>query len=255
MTATPEDIAGLPQSKRRGSYPRCLMLTDGAREDVAQRLSALAGSHATVDAANDRWMPRGFADRREARIGKTPCFLAPEQRERLLDWWVVHKRATPPNWDIASTATIDDRKGLILVEAKAHNKELSPRGKAGGGNEENHQRIKEAIAKANGGLNAILPGWALSRDDHYQLANRFAWAWKIASLGIPVILVYLGFLKADEMSNGNREPFADAASWEHCVREHAADVVPDSCWETRLCVGDGALYPLLRTCTVSLPKS
>jgi len=41
--------------------------------------------------------------------------------------------------------------------------------------------------------------WQLSRDSLYQLANRFAWAWKIASLGVPVALVYLGFIAADQM--------------------------------------------------------
>ena len=30
--------------------------------------------------------------------------------------------------------------------------------------------------------------WGLSRDDHYQLSNRFAWCWKLATLGIPVVL-------------------------------------------------------------------
>jgi crotonobetainyl-CoA:carnitine CoA-transferase CaiB-like acyl-CoA transferase len=34
-----------------------------------------------------------------------------------------------------------------------------------------------------------LPGWSLSVDSHYQICNRFAWAWKIASLGVPVVLI------------------------------------------------------------------
>ena len=69
----------------------------------------------------------------------------------------------------------------MLVEAKAHSKELSESGKAlgAGTNIENHLRIGEAISEVNTDLNRILAGWNLSRDSHYQLSNRFAWAWKI----------------------------------------------------------------------------
>ena len=28
------------------------------------------------------------------------------------------------------------------------------------------------------------------------MSNRFAWAWKLADLGVPVVLVYLGFFRA-----------------------------------------------------------
>jgi hypothetical protein len=41
--------------------------------------------------------------------------------------------------------------------------------------------------------------WALSRDWCYQMSNRFAWAWKLAEFGKPVILIYRGFLAYDEM--------------------------------------------------------
>ena len=66
-------------------------------------------------------------------------------------------------------------------------------------NKANHNQIGDAIQQANHGLEPLLPGWDLSRDSHYQLSNRFAWSWKIASMGVPVVLVYLGFLNADEM--------------------------------------------------------
>ncbi len=35
--------------------------------------------------------------------------------------------------------------------------------------------------------------------DRYQLCNRVAWAWKLADLGVPGVLVFLGFLNATEM--------------------------------------------------------
>ena len=55
--------------------------------------------------------------------------------------------------------------------------------------------------EADHALNGVLPGWSLSRDSHYQLANRFAWAWKLADMGLPTILIYLGFLNAAEMKD------------------------------------------------------
>jgi hypothetical protein len=36
----------------------------------------------------------------------------------------------------------------------------------------------------------------ISRDNRYQMSNRFAWSWKLASVGVPVVLVYLGFVGA-----------------------------------------------------------
>ena len=38
------------------------------------------------------------------------------------------------------------------------------------------------------------------------MSNRFAWAWKLASSSVPVVLIYLGFLRADEMRDKGK-PF------------------------------------------------
>ena len=121
------------------------------------------------------------------------------------------------------------------MEAKAHDAELSAAGKSQPttpNGERNHRRIGAAIAEANAGLSRAVAGWALSRDTHYQLSNRFAWAWKLASLGVPVILVYLGFLGVREMADQGR-PFAGAADWEHCLMDQAAGVVPAAPWGPR----------------------
>ena len=69
------------------------------------------------------------------------------------------------------------------------------------------------MSEANQALNQTLPGWALSSKRHYQLSNRFAWAWKLADLRLPVVLVYLGFLKANEMRKYG-EPFADGSAFD-----------------------------------------
>ena len=178
---------------------------------------------------------------------KTFGLLCDERREQVLDWWLkVRPKANTPNWDIASTCEIEGRAGLLLVEAEAHHNELSCAGKPGPTTEngrDNHKKIGEAIEDANTELNKILSGWALSRDCHYQLSNRFAWAWKLASLGVPVTLVYLGFLNADEM----REPFADADDWTRAVRTYGPDMVPETAWDDRLDVGGTPLWAMIQS--------
>ena len=87
---------------------------------------------------------------------------------------------------------------MALVEAKAHENELDLAGKRlrpGGSarSAENHERIGRAIAEAATALDRIVPGVRMSRDSHYQIANRVAYSWKLASMGVPVLLVFLGF--------------------------------------------------------------
>ncbi len=115
-------------------------------------------------------------------------------------------------------------------------------------NKDNHDRIVGAIRQANDELGA---GWALSRDSHYQLSNRFAWAWKVASLGVPVVLLYLGFLNADEM----RDPVRSAADWDRCVRTAARDRVPEVVWEHGTEVGGTPLVPLIRAVDIRFEKA
>jgi len=153
-----------------------------------------------------------------------------------------------PNWDIASTCTIDGKRGLLLVEAKAHHKELKEADYCGSKNKMNFERIGEAIHAANDGLNKVQDGWNLSHESHYQLCNRFAWSWKLATLGIPVILVYLGFIDTDEM----RDPFPDVKSWDNAVSNYARDFVPESVWGSKLIFNDAPIYPLIRSMKIRL---
>jgi hypothetical protein len=83
------------------------------------------------------------------------------------------------------------------------------------------------------------------------MSNRFAWAWKLTELGIPVVLVYLGFLKADEM-RGRGKPFADAADWEHLVKEHSQPLFPPEIWGRQWTCGRRPLIPLIRSIDLSL---
>jgi hypothetical protein len=140
------------------------------------------------------------------------------------------------------------RAGLVLVEAKAHAAELHRDGK-GAGNAQNDASISAAIAEANAALGGTRAGWNLCADAHYQLCNRFAWGWKVASLGVPVVLVYLGFLDADEMPNG---ALRNAQEWRTCVLEHARDFVPEQAWEQPQDGGAARFVPLIRAARTSM---
>lgn len=241
-----------------------MLLVDGERQSVAKRLTELVG-HPLVEVSNhDFWMPFGKPLRKENRWDTSPAdeprldrdsgFLTAENRLQLRDWWLTTKRgANTPNWDLASTCRVEGKHGLLLLEAKAHTGELSDSG-TGAKNEHNIRSIGAAIREANAALASITRGnWDLSKDHHYQIANRFAWSWKLASMGIPIVLMYLGFLHADEMREGDNRPFSNQGDWVDVLKEHARGVVDEACWETRLEVDGTSLRPVMRSVAQPLP--
>ena len=242
----------LKPDERTGSKPRCHWLTHGSPGQVASRLNALAEPWGSVS-ADDQWMPEGFCRIEEAQLDKAERLLPKQDRDRLRIWWLAVSRGNTrtPTWDIASTCTVDGRKGLLLVEAKAHTQELkvedqvkaSPRNRA---------RIAESLEEANAAL-ADQTGldWALSHEHRYQMANRFAWSWKLTELGYPVILIYLGFLGAEEMRSGREQtPFDSHAEWEGLVRAHSEPLFPAEVWG-RQCVIHSQL--VARICSIETP--
>lgn len=165
----------------------------------------------------------------------------------MRDWWRADPRpeTRTPNWDIASTCLIDGQRGLLLVEAKAHRGELSNGGKRFNkkSNKENHERIGRAIAEANECLrSATKLDWNPSSTYCYQMSNRFAWAWKLCSLGYSVALVYLGFIDANEMTL----PFYDEDEWVKFVKEHSARLFPAEIWGRNIRINGASLMPIIR---------
>lgn len=264
-------IEELNSRKRgKGSLPRCLLMMHGERAAVAARLNEMvAMSHVKVSPDDAMWAPRGIPVQRgngtwdlgltrEARLGEADGYLTHQQRLFVTQWWLkVIKRSNTPNWDIASTCTIDGRPGLLLVEAKAHEVELSSGGrgkllgpKASANSRANHDQIGCAIASARVGLqNATSSSWAISRDTHYQMSNRFAWAWKLASMGLPVALIYLGFLNANEMS----KPFGSHEAWEKAVYRHSDGTVPAAAWNLPIVIARTPIFARIRSITMDLP--
>lgn len=262
-------LYALPRNRRRGSFPRCLLFMGEDRTIVADKLTELVGLPGIRVEANHFWMPRGLpvlesngewdmSPIEEAKLGEAIGFLSEDQRDKVTSWWLaVRKRANSPNWDIASTCTVGGKPGLLLVEAKAHAAELMKDGKicykaATAGSKANHDQIGRALSAASAELNETLDGWHLSCDSHYQIANRFAWAWKLASMGVPVVLVYLGFLGATEV-NDLGEPFLDYADWSRVVLEHSRNVVPERAWGQDIKVGPATIKPLIRVWKQEFP--
>ena len=253
----------------RGSRPRCVLLTDGSRQEVAARLTDLVGLTDVTVSTTDLWRPAGKPVRTnngwdakpsaEARIDRDDGFVAVTVRQELVEWWleVAGPTSRTPQWDIAGTCNIEGRDGLMLVEAKAHSNELSTEGKrkpSSNSGWKNHERIGSAIAQANVGLQLAAGGsWALSRDKCYQLSNRFAWSWKLASLGVPVVLIYLGFLRAEEMAPDGA-PFRTEDDWETTLRGYARGVCDDAYWGMRVDVNGTPLRPLIRAIDVPFPS-
>jgi hypothetical protein len=71
-------------------------------------------------------MPQAFENTAEATLPKAARLLPSDVRRELKRWWLaaVSGITRTPNWDIASTCTIEGKAGILLIEAKAHDQEL-----------------------------------------------------------------------------------------------------------------------------------
>lgn len=202
--------------------------------DFLASLNDIVGVAGATVTSSDRWMPSGYGNVLEAKLDELDgTWPHAEEREALASWWLAHrKRANTPNWDFLSTAMIGNMKGLILVEAKAHATELDPKGKrfdektASQASKENNVKIGKAITDANAGLNQLRPGFSISRGSHYQLSNRMAFGWKMATLGIPTVLVYLGFYGDTGIHNSAR-PLMSEQDWRQAMKDYAKGLLPD----------------------------
>jgi hypothetical protein len=247
-------IDRLEPDQQRGSKPRCHAITHGSPEEVSTRLTSLIEPWGAV-APSDRWMPDGFDNVEEARLDKALRLIpAKIDRAALRSWWLtVPRGANTPNWDIASTCKVSGCPGLLLVEAKAHDNELRAaeagkllRSPVTINSRRNHARIGWCIEDASLALtDETRLNWTMSRDSRYQMVNRFAWSWKLTELKYAVILVYLGFVNAEEMRDKGTPLTAE--SWPEMVRTHCAPLFPGEVWDREWKVNGQSLVPLIRT--------
>jgi len=256
----------LPKKARRGSKARCHGLTHGNPEDVAARLTQLIAPFGVVS-PEDHWMPQGFDQLDEAELHKAVrlLYLDKEHCAQIRRWWFAIFKGglqTGPSFDIASTCMVtvanQRKRGILLVEAKAHDEELIKEEGAkplkenpSEGQETNHKRIGEAINAANEPF-TLATGFScsLSRDTRYQMSNRFASACKLAELGYPVILVYLGFLNAKEMADQGKV-LENATQWDALVKLHSMSLFPEEVWNQSWTLYNQPFVPLI--CSVEWP--
>jgi hypothetical protein len=204
------------------------------------------------------WMPRGHTAPQEARLESFGPRAYPESPvwPKLESWWLRHTAgANTPNWDIALACRIEGTPGLVLVEAKANVPELSDAAKslasnASANSQENHQRITAALAEASEALGGASSGVRLSVAHSYQLSNRLAFAWRLASWGLPVALVYLGFT-GDEEIRSVGEPLRDNAHWNEVFASHLEAVAPRAWVNQRLTTDSSPFWVLARSMPVS----
>lgn len=218
----------------KGSRPRCVLFMDGEREEVTNRLTNLVGRPDVLVSPTDTWMPCGKSAPDEVELDKADGLLLPEIQQELRQWWLAVRIRTTrtPVWDIASKCSIKGKKGLILIEAKAHDNELKKEDKSGSKGA-NRKSITHAFDEANYNLHSATGGcWNLSLAPRYQLSNRFAWSWKLASLGIPIVLVYLGFLNAQDMACDS-PIFESKEDWKRVLKKYSKNTVDNTCWEKR----------------------
>ncbi len=256
MTNKPSQLEKLNPNERRGSKARCHWLTHGTKKQVSERLTQIISPYGEVS-ADDEWMPKGFRKTKEPELHKRTCNLVrKETRDQIRTWWFKIKRGYQrgASFDIASTCKVNRKHGILLIEAKAHNRELlaEEKGKTlkdipTNGELINHQHVGKAIAWANDRLIANTGlYWQLSRDRHYQMSNRFAYSCKLTELGFPVLLVYLGFLNANEMEDKG-QPFDNHKQWENLVKSQSRQIIDPEIWNNKWIIHQQIFVPLIRS--------
>lgn len=240
----------------RGSRKHVLDWT--TQPEFTKELIALVSFIPIEISANAKRMPRGRDEPAEARLESFGPEWMPSLHiwDDLRDWWLKHKRgANTPNWDIAVGCRIEGRPGLILVEAKANWPELNVDGKLlperhSKNSKDNHDQIGRAIDEARAGWQRVNPRVSITRDSHYQLANRLAFTWKLATLGIPVVLIYLGFIGDEGIRADAGPPFSDDRDWQRAFSEYASTTIPLDLFDRRVDLGQSPVWLVSRSRTI-----
>ncbi len=260
----------------KGSKMRCLLLTSMGKASLRETLMQVINQTKEYDNIKIpdvfEFYPKGVVNPNEVELDKQeiPIGGSREYCNKLYRWWLgdTKKQERTPVWDVVITAEIDQIPGLILIEAKAHEEELNneKKGKdkpsASKNSEENHARIQSAIIEARDGLNEASQSdkIKIDRDTCYQISNRLAFAWRLARLGIPVVLIYLGFEHTMEMIDGRKNRLIENyEQWEGTVNEHSK-LVGFDLWEIPITVEVESsentvnIYPIIRSLDIQLKK-
>ena len=164
-------------------------------------------------------MPNPPFDSNEAddnAIAKLLCLYCGADTDSI--WWRnILRSYSSQSWDFISTCTIDGKKGILLVEAKAKKGEMKLIAR---------KKKNYDFSQPNKELNELIPGVELSNEKCPQLSNHIAHAWAMSKQDMPVILLYLGFC----YSHGRcafKTPLEYKASFKKHVRSIGADKLLD----------------------------
>lgn len=225
----------------RGSQKHILDLLDSV--DYPAALQPLLAPHGVAGGALDAHRPIGGASPQEWELPgfcRAHCsgWIAEARRNAdvwdsmLTAWWLRHTddhKGKLPTWDLISTCQIKGGNGLLLVEAKAHESELSTSGKttsdsATERSKDNHEKIALCIEGACKAMRQHVDDRvSISIEHHYQFSNRLAWAWRLAEHGLHVALLYLGFVGDYKIGT---DYFRDADHWQRTTGAYMSGVVP-----------------------------
>ena len=234
------------ESNRRGSQKHLLDLLDDP--NYAERIGRLLHNSGVFLGLDEERRPCGNHDPKESTLRaftRTSCRIDNFDFPKFDAWWVSDQYRNP-QWDFLSTCRIDGELGLLMVEAKAHETEVSADGKQLGADASeqsklNHGQIGRCIDDVCRDLSNKFGFAAISRDTHYQLSNRVACAWKLAECGLPVALLYLGFTGDAYFS----DQFVDDAHWRQVMMDYMQPVLPSSFAERVHAVRDGSTMRML----------
>lgn len=186
-------LARLADVERRGNRARALLLTDGDRQEVATRLARLASSG---DGRIDSYYPQGLDLPDRSRLVEHRDLLDADRRTQLRRWW-QDGAGNLPVWDIAGSGLIKPRyarsstlrPGLWLYITYGTSYDLA---EADPDEPGMRPRADRAIAESS-----LSSGCDLSLLPH-RIGKRLAVAWKLATLGVPSVVTFLGFEQCTE---------------------------------------------------------
>jgi hypothetical protein len=203
-------------------------------------------------------VPSNRAQPSESRLFDADSpFLDNDRKDKIRQWWLTYD-GNIPNWDLIIQAASPQGPALVLVEAKAHIGEFDRKPKSWGHRDDrdaqartdaNHLQIQRAIAEASSALSRLHAGISISCDHHYQLSNRIAMAWKLASIGIPNALIFLGFTGDREIA-AEGEYFADHDHWHDAFSDYLGGTFPMNLLEKDIFLGAASFRLLSRSLPV-----
>mgnify|MGYP001224397025 CR=1 FL=1 len=249
----------------KGSRLRCVLFSGMTRAAIRRELlnmiahAGISSERVDIDDSGFLYYPKGLNEANEYRFSMSDGLIDESKRKNLIKWWLGIDCETDkqtPNWDFVCTARIDGIDGLILVEAKAHRDELYKKDPCKAG-QESRTVISTAIQLAQAGLRKDHPDIRFDMDYSYQISNRLAWGWKLASLEIPVILIYLGCLECAEMDHGSYRILRKSEDWKRLVMNYPGKkrggswaTIPAKIWNSCIRVNDTPLFPIIASINI-----